>query len=68
LASDWRQDNAVNGSGLELGSGNDSTRMARVTLRWNWDAIGAHFLSETRINNRRDFGGSFNFADHIGFG
>ncbi len=114
--------NAINGSSIELGSGDDSTRMARVTLRWNWNklwrigqgwnatgfweaglgywdgdgtgakrlwdigftpvfrlspngsnlflegAIGAHFLSETRINNRRAFGSSFNFGDHIGFG
>jgi hypothetical protein len=113
---------AVNGSSIELGAGDESTRMARVTLRWNWDkqwkvgrnwnatgfweaglghwsgdgagakslwdlgftpvfrlspdgsgfflegAIGAHFLSETRISNKRGFGSSFNFGDHIGFG
>ena len=29
--------NAVNGSSIELGTGDDSTNMARVTLRWNWD-------------------------------
>ncbi len=28
---------AVSGSSIELGSGDDSTRMARVALRWNWD-------------------------------
>ncbi len=113
---------AVDGSSIELGSGDDSTQMVRVTTRWNWDkqwrigqnwnatgfweaslgywdgdgagakslwdigftpvfrlspngsnfflegAIGAHLLSETRINNGRVFGGSFNFGDHIGFG
>jgi hypothetical protein len=113
---------AVNGTGIELGAGDDSTSLARVTLRWNWDkrwslgqswnitgfweaglgywdgdgagarslwdlgitpvfrfspnssnfyleaAVGAHLLSETRINNRRIFGSSFNFGDHIGFG
>lgn len=113
---------AVNGSSIEVGSGDDSTKQVRVGLRWNWDkrwsigqswnatgfweanlgywdgdgagakslwdigitpvfrlspngsnfflegAIGAHFLSETRINNRRIFGSSFNFGDHIGFG
>ena len=30
--------------------------------------IGAHLLSATRINNRRVFGSSFNFGDHIGVG
>lgn len=113
---------ALNGSALELGTGDDSTEMARVTLRWNWDklwrigqnwnatgfweiglghwagdgagarnlwdfgitpvfrlspndsrfylegAIGAHFLSETRINDKHRFGVSFNFGDHVGFG
>jgi lipid A 3-O-deacylase len=113
---------AVNGSSIELGSGDDSTNMARVTLRWNWDkrwsigqswhatgfweaglgywdgdgagaknlwdigitpvfrlgpvgsrffleaAIGAHYLSDTRINDDRDFGGNFSFGSHMGFG
>ncbi len=113
---------AVSGSSIELGSGDDSTNMARVALRWNWNklwrigqgwnatgfweaslghwdgdgagsrslwdigitpvfrlspngsnfflegAIGAHLLSESKVNNRRDFGSSFNFGDHIGFG
>jgi len=31
-------------------------------------AIGGHLLSETRMNNRRIFGSSYNFGDHIGFG
>lgn len=31
-------------------------------------AIGAHFLSATRINDKRRFGGSYNFGDHIGIG
>ena len=114
--------NALNGSSIELGTGDDSTNMGRVTLRWNWDkkwtlgqswnatgfweaglgywdghgtgarslwdigatpvfrlgpngssfylegAIGAHLLSENRINGKRAFGTSFNFGDHIGFG
>ena len=113
---------AVNGSSIELGTGDDSTQQVRVGVRWNWDkrwsigqswnatgfweaslgywdgdgagakglwdigftpvfrlspngsnfflegAIGAHLLSETRINNRRVFGSSFNFGDHVGFG
>jgi hypothetical protein len=113
---------AISGAGIELGMGDDSTRMARITARWDWDkrwsigqnwiasgfweaglgrwqgdgagkqdiwdlgitpvfrlrsgispfylegAIGAHFLSKTRINNGRAFGCSFNFGDHVGFG
>jgi hypothetical protein len=113
---------AMSGAGIELGSGDDSTQMARVTARWDWDkrwnigqdwiasgfweaglgywkgdgagkndlwdigitpvfrlrsgisrfylegAIGAHFLSKSRINSQRDFGSSFNFGDHVGFG
>lgn len=113
---------ALTGSALELGTGDNGTEMARVTLRWNWDklwrvgqnwnatgfwevglgywngagagarklwdlgvtpvfrlspndssfylegAIGVHFLSETRINDRRAFGSSFSFGDHVGFG
>lgn len=31
-------------------------------------AIGAHFLSGARINHKRQFGTSFNFGDHLGFG
>jgi len=31
-------------------------------------AVGAHLLSENRINNSRAFGSSFNFGSHIGFG
>jgi hypothetical protein len=31
-------------------------------------AIGAHFLSKTRINNGRALGSSFQFGDHVGFG
>ncbi len=31
-------------------------------------AIGAHFLSKTRINNGRDLGSSFQFGDHVGLG
>jgi hypothetical protein len=28
---------AVNGSSIEVGSGDDSTKQVRVGLRWNWD-------------------------------
>lgn len=113
---------AISGAGIEIGSGDDSTEMVRVTARWDWNkrwaigqnwnatgfweagigrlngggvnsndlwdisitpvfrlrsgvspfylegAIGAHFLSTTRINNRRALGSSFQFGDHVGFG
>ena len=113
---------AMSGAGIELGHGDDSTEMVRVSARWDWNkywsvsqnwiasgfweaslgywqgdgagkqdiwdigftpvfrlrsglsrfylegAIGAHFLSKTRLNNRRALGSSFNFGDHIGFG
>ena len=28
---------AINGAGLEIGHGNDSTELARVSARWDWD-------------------------------
>lgn len=113
---------AFEGFAIELGEGDESTKMLRGALRWNWTkqwdiganwtvggfwevglgywngggreakdlmdigvtpvfrfsprgsnffleaAIGAHLLSETRINRKREFGSSFNFGDHIGFG
>lgn len=31
-------------------------------------AVGAHWLSASRINSHRDFGSHFNFGDHVGFG
>ncbi len=31
-------------------------------------AIGAHYLSKTRINNQRAFGDHLQFGEHIGFG
>lgn len=30
--------------------------------------VGLHFLSNTRLNDQRKFGESFQFGDHIGFG
>ncbi|MDP2788054.1 MAG: acyloxyacyl hydrolase [Pseudomonadota bacterium] len=113
---------AIRSVSIELGAGDDSTRMVRIGARRDWDkrwgaghgwvasgfweaglgywqgdgagkqdiwdvsftpvfrlrsgispfylegAIGAHYLSETRINNRRDFGSNFNFGEHLGFG
>ena len=31
-------------------------------------AVGLHFLSNTSINSQRQFGSSFQFGDHVGFG
>ncbi len=113
---------ALSGSSIELGSGDSSTDMISVALRWNWDkrwmlgrnwnvtgfweaslgywdgdgrgarnlwdvgigpvfrlspnlsrffleaGIGAHYLSEKKINDKREFGSHFSFGDHIGFG
>jgi hypothetical protein len=113
---------AMSGASIEIGRGDDSTTMARISARWDWEnhwsinqnwitsgfweaslgrlnadgtgsnnlwdigltpvfrlrsgvstfylegAIGAHFLSKIRINNRRSLGSSFNFGDHVGFG
>jgi hypothetical protein len=113
---------AVTGAGFELGRGNDSTQLARVTARWDWNnywslsqnwvasgfwevglghwqgdrvgaekiwdlgftpvfrarsgvslfylegAIGAHWLSSSKVNERRSLGCRFNFGDHVGFG
>jgi hypothetical protein len=37
------------------------------TFYWE-GAIGAHFMSRTRINANRNFGSRFNFGDHVGCG
>ncbi len=31
-------------------------------------AVGFHFLSETSVSSQREFGSSFQFGDHVGFG
>ncbi len=34
-----------------------------------WEAgIGGHLMSQSRMDDRREFGSHFNFGDHVGFG
>lgn len=67
----WRGDRDVSGAQdiYDIGFTPVFRLSGNKPAGWYAEAgIGAHLLSETRINNRRQFSTAFQFGDHIGIG